>query len=163
MILLACMATTRSLSQPNLIRLNFARKAHNAPAHAGLVNATTTIIRTEGPLALYKGLFPTLLGIAPYAALNFALYDLAKSWFYQGGRPQGVVQNLLLGACTGTVAATVCYPLDTVRRRMQMKGVTYNGQLHAMQSIWAQVRAANSLAVDACPLPRSSQHYPGQP
>ena len=50
------------------------------------------------------------------------------------------MQNLLLGACTGTVAATVCYPLDTVRRRMQMKGITYNGQLHAMQSIWANVR-----------------------
>ena len=108
---------------------------------AGLVHATTIIVRTEGAMALYKGLLPTLLGIAPYAALNFALYDLAKKWFYDGGRPQGVLSNLLLGAATGTVAATVCYPLDTVRRRMQMKGKTYNGQIHAMTQIARTVRS----------------------
>lgn len=106
---------------------------------AGLGNAMVTIATKEGPMALYKGLVPTLLGIAPYAALNFALYDLAKTHFYEGGRPQGVLSNLGLGAVTGTVAATVCYPLDTVRRRMQMQGTTYNSQLHAFQSIFAKV------------------------
>lgn len=35
-------------------------------------------------------------------------------------------------------AATVCYPLDTVRRRMQMKGQVYSSQLDAFQSIWRQ-------------------------
>lgn len=106
----------------------------------------TTVARTEGLAALYKGLLPTLLGIAPYAALNFALYDLAKKQFYAGGRPQGTVSNLLLGAATGTVAATVCYPLDTVRRRMQMKGTLYNSQLHAFSQIWAKVRVARRVA-----------------
>lgn len=33
-------------------------------------------------------------------------------------------------------AATVCYPLDTIRRRMQMKGRTYTSQLDAVTSIW---------------------------
>jgi solute carrier family 25 (mitochondrial phosphate transporter), member 23/24/25/41 len=123
---------------------------HHLQARAGLTDATITIIKTEGPMALYKGLMPTLLGIAPYAALNFALYDLAKKHFYEGGRPQGVIPNLLLGAATGTVAATVCYPLDTVRRRMQMKGKTYNGQIHAMTQIWAQVRTGPHVFVDIC-------------
>ena len=118
---------------------------------AGLLNAFVTIARTEGPLALYKGLGPTLVGIAPYAALNFASYDLAKKWFYHGGKPQGTVQNLLLGAATGTFAATVCYPLDTVRRRMQMKGKTYNGQIHAMTEIWAKVYRPSQLELRNLP------------
>ena len=49
-----------------------------------MVHALTTILRSEGPLALYKGLIPTLVGIAPYAALNFASYDLLKRHVYDG-------------------------------------------------------------------------------
>ena len=48
-------------------------------------NAFATVVRTEGAAALYKGLLPTLIGIAPYAALNFATYDLLKAAFYSGG------------------------------------------------------------------------------
>jgi solute carrier family 25 (mitochondrial phosphate transporter), member 23/24/25/41 len=106
---------------------------------AGITHAVTTIVKTEGPLALYKGLAPTLLGIAPYAALNFALYDLAKKYAYSGNKPQNPIANLAVGGLTGTIAASVCYPLDTVRRQMQMKGNAYKGQLHAMQMIWKTV------------------------
>lgn len=107
---------------------------------AGMLHCGSQIVRHEGILALYKGLAPTLLGIAPYAALNFSLYDIAKKACYSGEKPQNPVANLALGGVTGTVAATVCYPLDTVRRRMQMKGKTYNGQIDAMRSIMQKVR-----------------------
>lgn len=49
---------------------------------AGLTNAFSTMVRTEGVGSLYKGLVPTLIGVAPYAALNFATYDLLKKSFY---------------------------------------------------------------------------------
>ena len=106
--------------------------------YTGFGNALRTVVRTEGPLALYKGLAPTLVGIAPYAALNFSLYDMAKARFYDGDKPQNPWSNLLLGAATGTCAATVCYPLDTVRRQMQMPGCTHKGQLDAFATIFAQ-------------------------
>lgn len=51
-------------------------------------------------------------------------------------RRQNPVANLAMGGIAGTVAATVCYPLDTIRRRMQMKGVMYNNQLDAFATIW---------------------------
>ena len=41
-----------------------------------------TISRSEGPLALYKGLIPTIVAVAPYTAVNFASYDLLKFWAY---------------------------------------------------------------------------------
>ena len=50
-------------------------------------------------------------------------------------RPQSSMANFFLGAFSGTLAASLCYPLDTVRRRMQMKGIVYKGQWHAIATI----------------------------
>lgn len=36
----------------------------------------------------------------------------------------------------GTFASTVCYPLDTIRRRMQMRGQMYRSQADAFVTIW---------------------------
>jgi solute carrier family 25 phosphate transporter 23/24/25/41 len=52
---------------------------------AGMADGFMTVARTEGMVALYKGLVPTLVGIAPYAALNFATYDLLKRKVYNAG------------------------------------------------------------------------------
>lgn len=126
-------------------------------APTGMMHALRVIVAAEGPWALYRGLGPALVGVAPYAALNFSAYDLLKLWLYDGGRyalaklltlsilccprtvlhrPQGVVSNLLVGAAAGTWAATVCYPLDTVRRRMQVRDAVYRSQLDALVTIW---------------------------
>ena len=43
--------------------------------------------------------------------------------------------NLGMGAMSGLWAQTICYPLDTVRRRMQLKGKTYNSTLDAFKTI----------------------------
>ena len=112
--------------------------------YSGLRNAMSVIVRKEGFFALYKGLAPTLVGIAPYAALNFATYDLVKMHYYRRGAAscngpgkEDPLVNLVLGGLTGCFAATVCYPLDTIRRRMQMKGEVYKHQADAFKTIWA--------------------------
>lgn len=43
-----------------------------------------------------------------------------------------------MGGVSGTLAASVCYPLDTIRRRMQMKGQAYANQMDAFRTIWAR-------------------------
>lgn len=58
--------------------------------------------------------------------LNFAVYETLKDWV-QKARPDptadlSVVTKLACGAAAGTVGQTVAYPLDVVRRRMQMIG-----------------------------------------
>ena len=88
--------------------------------------------RTEGVASLFKGLVPTLAGVAPYAALNFASYDLLKGAYYASGGEQSPASNLVLGGVAGTAAASICYPLDTVRRRMQMRGPTYPNMFAAL-------------------------------
>jgi len=127
--------TATALTHPlDTVRLRLALPTH---PYSGMTNAFITISRTEGPVALYKGLLPTLIGIAPYAALNFACYDMFKSYFYGNtNAKQKVTSNLVIGAVSGTFAATACYPLDTIRRRMQMPGRMYRNQLDAFAKIW---------------------------
>jgi solute carrier family 25 phosphate transporter 23/24/25/41 len=132
--------TATALTHPlDTVRL---RLALPNSGYTGLGHALAQMVRLEGAVSLYKGLVPTLVGIAPYAALNFASYDLLKRRLYDGGRPQSAVANLALGGAAGTVAATVCYPLDTIRRRMQMKGRMYAGQADAFRTIWRTEGAA---------------------
>eukprot|EP00854_Cymbomonas_tetramitiformis_P019046 gene19046-22773_t len=110
--------TATALTHPlDTIRLRLALPNH---PYKGMVDAFCTVVRVEGARALLKGLPATLAGIAPYAATNFAAYDVAKTVVYkQLAIEQNWVTNMAIGAGTGTFAATVCYPLDTVRRRMQ--------------------------------------------
>ncbi len=103
--------------------------------YTGLVHAMGTMYRVEGVASLFKGLGATLAGIAPYAALNFATYDLVKKQYYGHGGQQSAASNLVLGGVSGTFAASACYPLDTVRRRMQMKGRTYANMFDALATI----------------------------
>lgn len=65
----------------------------------------------------------------PYVGLNFAVYESLKDWLVKT-RPFGlaqdtelsVVKKLGCGAVAGTIGQTVAYPLDVIRRRMQMGG-----------------------------------------
>lgn len=36
------------------------------------------ILKNEGPLTLYRGLTPTLLGVIPYAGTSFGIYETLK-------------------------------------------------------------------------------------
>jgi solute carrier family 25 phosphate transporter 23/24/25/41 len=126
--------TGTALTHPlDTIRLRLALPNHG---YTGISNAFYTVATKEGVGALYKGLIPTLAGIAPYAAINFASYDMAKKMYYGEGGKQDPISNLIVGGASGTFSATVCYPLDTIRRRMQMKGKTYNGMGDAFATIW---------------------------
>ncbi|XP_021760348.1 mitochondrial adenine nucleotide transporter ADNT1-like [Chenopodium quinoa] len=97
--------------------------------YRGMIHALSTILREEGPRALYKGWLPSVIGVIPYVGLNFAVYESLKEWLVKA-RPFGLVQDSELsvttrlgcGAVAGTIGQTVAYPLDVIRRRMQMVG-----------------------------------------
>lgn len=67
----------------------------------------------------------------PYVGLNFAVYESLKDWLIKA-KPFGLIDEsetelsvatrLACGAAAGTVGQTVAYPLDVIRRRMQMVG-----------------------------------------
>ncbi|KAL5551931.1 hypothetical protein UlMin_002549 [Ulmus minor] len=97
--------------------------------YRGIFHALSTVLREEGFRALYKGWLPSVIGVVPYVGLNFAVYESLKDWLVKS-KPLGLVNDselsvttrLACGAAAGTVGQTVAYPLDVIRRRMQMVG-----------------------------------------
>ncbi|MBA0772482.1 hypothetical protein Gotri_007846 [Gossypium trilobum] len=129
--------------------------------YRGMFHALSTVLREEGPRALYKGWLPSVIGVCygcddsvpswqhirafkekemgrgeasfflriPYVGLNFAVYESLKDWLIKS-KAFGLVEDselsmttrLACGAAAGTVGQTVAYPLDVIRRRMQMVG-----------------------------------------
>ncbi|KAL9962186.1 hypothetical protein ACROYT_G031267 [Oculina patagonica] len=137
----------------DLIRTRLAVQGEGSERrYRNIRHACVTIVREEGGLfsgALFRGLGPSLIGIAPYIGLNFAVYESLKGYVmtyyhaqagghklrvltHEGDLP--VVIKLSCGAVAGAVAQSGTYPLDVVRRRMQMKGAT--GELFKYNSTW---------------------------
>ncbi|KAI5055703.1 hypothetical protein GOP47_0029224 [Adiantum capillus-veneris] len=101
-------------------------------------------MKEEGPLAVYKGWLPSVIGVIPSVGLNFAVYESLKDWLVKrniASKPKenvhlSILTKLGCGAAVGTVDPTVAYPLDVVRRRMHMVGwkdassiITADGQM----------------------------------
>ncbi|MCE3215004.1 hypothetical protein HAX54_000522 [Datura stramonium] len=65
----------------------------------------------------------TLLGVGPNLAISFSVYDTVRS-YWQSHRPDDstVLVSLACGSLSGVASSTVTFPLDLVRRRMQLEG-----------------------------------------
>lgn len=114
----------------DMVRGRLTVQTENSPRqYRGIFHALSTVFREEGPRALYRGWLPSVIGVIPYVGLNFAVYESLKDWLIQT-KPFGLAENselsvttrLACGAAAGTVGQTVAYPLDVIRRRMQMVG-----------------------------------------
>lgn len=128
----ACAGMTSTLvTYPlDVLRLRLAVE----PGYKSMSQVALNMLREEGVASFYSGLGPSLLGIAPYIAMNFCLFDLVKKSLpekYQK-RPETSLATALVSA---TLATLMCYPLDTVRRQMQMKGSPYNTVFDAIPGI----------------------------
>ncbi|CAN8248182.1 unnamed protein product [Cochlearia groenlandica] len=114
----------------DMVRGRLTVQTANSPyQYRGIAHALSTVLREEGPRALYRGWLPSVIGVVPYVGLNFAVYESLKDWLVKDN-PFGLVENneltivtrLSCGAIAGTVGQTIAYPLDVIRRRMQMVG-----------------------------------------
>eukprot|EP00803_Ostreobium_quekettii_P000180 evm.model.scf_708.1 EVM.evm.TU.scf_708.1 scf_708:23400-32549(-) len=81
------------------------------PMAKTLTGATRAMFREGGVAALYRGLAPALIGIAPYMALELASFDLLPK----------EIGSFARGFTAALIATSFCYPLDTVRRQIQLQ------------------------------------------
>lgn len=81
----------------------------------------------------YRGVFPTLFGIIPYAGTSFLVWgflkhDLLPNYLSPSFRSHHRTSiDLLAGGLAGAIGQTAAYPLDIVRRRMQVSPVLPGG------------------------------------
>jgi solute carrier family 25 protein 16 len=92
------------------------------PAYRGVTDVFTKVYRESGLRGLYRGLGPTLLGMLPYAGLKFYIYEELKT-HVPVEHQTSVVVKLACGALAGLLGQTFTYPLDVVKRQMQVQSI----------------------------------------
>ncbi|KAF7185794.1 putative mitochondrial carrier [Pseudocercospora fuligena] len=111
----------------------------------GMFGTLTHMYKHEGGFrALYRGIIPTVAGVAPYVGLNFMTYESVRQYFTPEGEANpSAIGKLCAGAISGAVAQTITYPFDVLRRRFQVNtmsgmGYKYKSILDALTTIVAQ-------------------------
>lgn len=90
--------------------------------YSGLLQAVSKIVRDEGFVAFYSGLSPSLVGVFPYAATNYFVYDGLRTTYCRSTGQQNVptIPTLVFGAVAAAASSSVTYPLEVARRQMQL-------------------------------------------
>ena len=101
------------------------------PLSVSTRSVTAALFRESGYRALFKGYGSTVFSLTPFVAVNFCAFDTMK----HVTNSQTSSEILLLGAASALISQTICYPLDTVRRRMQIPNGGYKHGLDALLRI----------------------------
>ncbi|EIN12582.1 mitochondrial NAD transporter [Punctularia strigosozonata HHB-11173 SS5] len=103
-----------------VIKTRFMTQSADEVRYRHTLDAVLTIYRQEGWRAFYRGLFPSLLGIA-HVAVQFPLYEQLKILAH-GGSSEPLSSGAIL-LCSGTakmVASVTTYPHEVIRTRLQI-------------------------------------------
>ncbi|KAK6220391.1 hypothetical protein QIS74_05893 [Colletotrichum tabaci] len=139
-------AICRRIYNERFVRTSPAAQAASTSAtEAAATSAVAAIAPRSGLINFYRGFTPTLLGMLPYAGMSFLTHDTAgdilrhpslAKWTtlpQQKNSPTGKPAplrswaELLAGGVAGLVSQTASYPLEVIRRRMQVGGAVGDG------------------------------------
>jgi hypothetical protein len=96
----------------DMLRTRMALDNHMTTNYTNLPRCFVNIIKTEGPLALYKGLSIALTLYPLYIGIQFSLYEWLKEDF-----------GYFSGTMAGVTAQTLMFPGDVLKRQLQINGV----------------------------------------
>ncbi|XP_051150113.1 mitochondrial carrier protein CoAc2 [Andrographis paniculata] len=88
--------------------------------YRGILDCFSQIYKEAGVRGLYRGVAPSLYGIFPYAGLKFYFYEEMKRHVPEDHK-KDITVKLVCGSVAGLLGQTFTYPLDVVRRQMQVQ------------------------------------------
>jgi solute carrier family 25 phosphate transporter 23/24/25/41 len=114
--------TLRTCPQAYPLDLVRTRTAAEVGSHKyrRLLPALNHIVVEEGARGIYKGLPATLAQVVPGLALTFCFYDTFRQALVKQERPNPW-QSILCASVSGLCTSSLTFPLDVVRRRMQVR------------------------------------------
>jgi hypothetical protein len=103
-------------------------------------NGIIDVFKKTGIRELYNGLWMSIIGYAPYNALNFMFYNYFKREANERGL-EGLKYQLVSGGLSGGLAVSMTYPTDLIRRRLQLQGFDksvpkYEGIIDCVKKIY---------------------------
>ncbi|KAI0600821.1 mitochondrial carrier domain-containing protein [Biscogniauxia sp. FL1348] len=122
-------ATATATTYPlDLLRTRFAAQG-NDRVYTSLLRAVRDIHRDEGARGFFRGLAPGLAQIVPFMGLFFAMYEGTRQPLSELRLPFGS-GDATAGMIASIVAKTGVFPLDLVRKRIQVQGPTRSRYVH---------------------------------
>lgn len=99
-------------------------------SYTGTFNAIKVIISHEGWKSLYKGLTAAVYTAPMYAGLSVCMYNSFKPYVlphmtYNDEMSIPLLSDIavgLLGGMSGVITRTITFPMDTVKKRLQVQG-----------------------------------------
>jgi hypothetical protein len=121
----------------DLVRTRLTTELEGQEHYRGINDAFRKIMKEEGFVGFYSGIAPTLLVAVPNLAVSYSVYGTLKEHilddelFYNlrridadSGEPRlGLIMTVLCGAASGCLATGITFPMDTIRRRMQIQNL----------------------------------------
>ncbi|XP_047333717.1 mitochondrial carrier protein CoAc2 [Impatiens glandulifera] len=104
----------------DLVRTKLAYQVVKPLVYKGIVDCFSKTYKEAGIRGLYRGVAPSLYGIFPYAGLKFYFYEVMKS-HVPDDQKKDLKVKLVCGSIAGLLGQTFTYPLDVVRRQMQVE------------------------------------------
>jgi len=109
----------------------------------GVIDCTTRTLKSEGPVAFWRGNMANVIRYFPTQALNFAFKDTVKSMFKTAkDAPQyeKFAKNILSGGCAGSLSLMFVYSLDYCRTRLANDAKSKDGtrQYSGMIDVYAK-------------------------
>ncbi|KAK7207521.1 mitochondrial deoxynucleotide carrier [Myxozyma melibiosi] len=123
-------ATATAVTYPlDLLRTRFAAQGDGAHrVYKSLRHALLQIHKDEGLTGYFRGLRPAIAQIVPYMGFFFASYQPCKLAMSSLEHEYGVNTfgsgDAIAGMIAGIVSKTCVFPLDVLRRRLQVQGPT---------------------------------------
>jgi solute carrier family 25 protein 43 len=122
--IIATVATYPTDMVKTRLTVNHHGKGKEGAKYKGMFHCFRTIAAEEGPLAFYKGLSTSIIGVIPFAGGTFMAYEiLDKAW----GKPKDKMtpfENFINGCLAASFAQTFSFPFDTIRKKLQAQSLT---------------------------------------
>ena len=112
----------------DLLRTRFAAQGTDK-VYASLVASLRDIATHEGPAGFFQGVTAAVGQIVPYMGLFFASYEALKIPLSDLSLPAGS-SDAVAGVLASVASKTAVFPLDTVRKRLQVQGPTRSRYAH---------------------------------
>jgi hypothetical protein len=111
--------------------------------YRGILHALWRIVSEEGILELYRGLGPSVIGVIPYAGVNYFAYDSLRSLYKRWSKTDrvGNIQTLLIGSLAGVIASTSTFPLEVARKHMQVS-TSFSSIMNSTKSAFTSVTSS---------------------
>ncbi|KAK9325570.1 mitochondrial carrier domain-containing protein [Lipomyces orientalis] len=129
-------------------------RLQSAPSgtYTGGLDVVQKLIKTEGPLAFYKGTLTPLVGVGACVSVQFGVFEGMKRFFSKqnlsNGRSEGLTytQYYAAGSLSGLANSILACPIEHIRIRLQTQTGSAPKQFSGPMDVIKKVKQSSGIA-----------------